>query len=510
MSSSIYPVIPSSSRQHAMMRQVEELTNDSEEVNEVSGYLQTGYIYEYSCRRAAGNVPLAITQVSFDYEFVALKDASAMNEMINPDATIPTLPAIEWGLLWGTADAIGLHGCSNLDPTNRHLMSSTVIAISRMPSDALDQRVCKFLLMFCSNAVDAVTRFANVLVSAAGCEWILEDDLPDDQTCYPIRGTMTATYSGDNATQVEEYLLGIIREKLNDQQALTGGVTKTLYLGDRHAYASSAIAGSPDQGSSNSTSTPPRDVMALVLGLSVGVAFLLLMVAAVFIIERRPKIDRKEQMMDTEADEEKGSIQSDEFQSASSNFSSPARSMASKDTYKASNVSPPHDVDLLADTLMTSKTHPDTDSESGDASLTSGNSEEATASETEMAEITNANRSMPLPPLPPNGPSSKPPAIQRMTRRRRKKKRKKPKLTRTNSREGLKEMETIDEVAEVSDDDAGSEYSWSTDEESGRSSRDPSPCRSEGSGGEGNKDEPVGNTDEPVFLTPRSHSGMFV
>jgi len=99
-----------------------------------------------------------------------------------------------------------------------------------------------------------------------------------------------------------------------------------------------------------------------------------------------------------------------------------------------------------------------------------------------------------LPPLPPGGPSAKTAAAKAVPRtvkrRRRKKKKKQPRnrsLTRVNSRDSVKEMETIAEapMERGSDEDessyeygSGSEYSWSTDGSDSRpGSRDPSPVR---------------------------------
>jgi len=131
-----------------------------------------------------------------------------------------------------------------------------------------------------------------------------------------------------------------------------------------------------------------------------------------------------------------------------------------------------------------------------------------------------------LPPLPPTKKSFKnpPPCLQSLKqrrRRRRKKKKTKQKLIRVNSRENVKEMETIAEAEESDDDnngleeeECGSEYSWSTDGEDseGRSSRDPSPARSDsgagtaGRGGDGSNgdDEDDPNLSPPSATRSRS------
>jgi hypothetical protein len=98
-----------------------------------------------------------------------------------------------------------------------------------------------------------------------------------------------------------------------------------------------------------------------------------------------------------------------------------------------------------------------------------------------------------LPPKPPANPSSKPPVpvpaskALKPKRRRKKKKKNAVPLKRSNSREKIAGMETINEgEEETSGDNAGSdgegsEYSWYSTSDSEPGSRDPSPARSRGS-----------------------------
>ena len=92
-----------------------------------------------------------------------------------------------------------------------------------------------------------------------------------------------------------------------------------------------------------------------------------------------------------------------------------------------------------------------------------------------------------LPPKPPTDPSSKAHLVAAMSkplkvRRKKKKRKKKTKMTRVNSRENIKEMETITEGGEESEgsDEDGSEYSWCSTSDSNASSRQSSPSRSRG------------------------------
>lgn len=92
-----------------------------------------------------------------------------------------------------------------------------------------------------------------------------------------------------------------------------------------------------------------------------------------------------------------------------------------------------------------------------------------------------------LPPKPPTDPSSKAHLVAAMSkplkvRRKKKKRKKKTKMARVNSRENIKEMETITEGGEESEgsDDDGSEYSWCSTSDSNASSRQSSPSQSRG------------------------------
>lgn len=96
-----------------------------------------------------------------------------------------------------------------------------------------------------------------------------------------------------------------------------------------------------------------------------------------------------------------------------------------------------------------------------------------------------------LPPKHPTGPSAKPPVaavakLPKSRRRRKKKKKKTTTLVRSNSRENIKEMETITEGEEetsgdnqdLHDSNEEDEGSWCSTSDSDPGSRDPSPARS--------------------------------
>lgn len=400
----------------------------------------------------------------------------------------------------------------------------------------------------------------------AGCEYLpLVYNLSSDEVCYSMNGMMTANFTGSNATDVENYLQALIRVNLNTQQVLTAGITRALYLGNRSTYTLPPNLVLPQDNATpiaaQGTGTKGVSNGSIAAISSVGFAAALgVLVAGIFVAKKKKRRDLD--TANTDDDKVIGGIATDigpsddaEVPSNSPSAQSPERSFASRSTLEVSNVtggiiarqvrsddskeeeeantqnsetSSDSALDLEAGVDVAKigvyeeavKTGVDVDAVGIDVDSFIGEDEsesseggaaadekEATA-ETQTPHLTAKLLDM-LPPLPPTKSSKQPPvaAQQKPGRRRKRKKKKKPKRTiaRVNSRENVKEMETIaeateEEVNEGSDDDDdgseefGSEYSWSTDGDDSNPSRDPSPCRSVQSNASGEHSPSMGGT----------------
>jgi len=151
-------------------------TNDDQEgIADAEEKLVDGYLDVYSCIRVAGDVQLETVLVEYDYEYVAVEVGGGANSnkgwMVEQNPGIerlpPTLPAMEWGLLWTVSHSMGLHGChftvQNIPPspgwqttTNDHWNGtrrslqlegiqslSVAVSLSSLPTDQYDPTVCK-------------------------------------------------------------------------------------------------------------------------------------------------------------------------------------------------------------------------------------------------------------------------------------------------------------------------------------------------------------------------------
>lgn len=319
--------------------------------------------------------------------------------------------------------------------------------------------------------------------------------------CYPMQGIMTVYYTGNETSMVNDYILKLIKYNLDGQQTLTGGLTKTLFLGERATYnPGTQPSRSPASSSTNA---------ALAAGLSVGAVVVLMVAFLVYSRRRRVQnviIEEKpDDMLDLEkattrssrllTDEEDDVVPPGMFVVAHGAPASPEHTVATNVTVKSLGSS--------TTVLMSNKTKKiDTDELLPDAvsvgSLDSDASDAAIRPDTPppqdptnfSGEPVNQDRPTQkmvdeLPPLPPTGPSTKPPpgslaaASKIMKRRRKKKKKSKQKIVRVNSRDNVKEMETISEEHDAPDEDEeGSDYSWTDGDSDGSRSRDPSPSRS--------------------------------
>lgn len=349
---------------------------------------------------------------------------------------------------------------------------------------------------------------------------------------------MTVLYRGDDVKDVEDYVLNHIAYELDAQQALTGAVIKTLYVGEQGKFASV-----PSENEQTSSS----DSVGLAAGIAAAAAVLVVLLASFVVVRKRkrstPVNDKAVIIGDLDVERagtgstagvpssEEGITIIPEVNLVPAYPDSPDRSVVSRAKSIGSSTT----------ILMSNKTNQKETEESCDSSTDAGStastdaiSDISSVSEVAVRAITPPRPDTPvstptrdektsttptrdeksvssasvssgsvssaspdrqkaendLPPLPPTGPSAKPPpgavavSSKTMKRRRKKKKKGKQKIVRVNSRENMKGMETITESVEEDggdDDEDGSEYSWSTDGESDAepNSREPSPARSD-------------------------------
>ena len=311
---------------------------------------------------------------------------------------------------------------------------------------------------------------------AESCEYLV--DIAEDMICLPMRGKMMARYTGDDKQAVENYLLYHIRTEMDSQSVLVRQIHEILFLGDRATY-----------GLQELEPIASDSYTGLAVGLSLSAGLLTLALYAV--ITRRFR-RRKAESGDV------GNVSKDGIMDIPNCISGNTRSSDDKDnsSLNSQDAEVPsteqESMDLIMDDIS--------DCPSDSPAL----HPQDLALNTKMVDM--------LPPLAPN--QSTKPRSQTMQKRRRRKKKVKRKLIRTNSRESINEMATIteanEEVLSSDDDDTGSEY-YSTDDEDSvdRPSRDPSPARSRtgsmgsvASGGSGGVPSPI--KEEPAQPnTPR-------
>jgi hypothetical protein len=355
------------------------------------------------------------------------------------------------------------------------------------------------------------------------------------EKCFPMSGIMTAKFVGDKElTRV--YVLKLIQQAINDQQAHTGGIKETIYIGNRTKTGpppSSSPSNAPVAAPVVSEAKDNSKIVAATLG---GAATFLFLLGLLFLLYRKRRTSRAEKTIvvvpevDTDLDLELANTASsprlsptvdqlvdtgtlemdaadddvepvDVAQNSASLETDVVDNDSEHDLHRPYPVVANHSVISSCTTVLVSniqKEADDTDLSCDDdakglALLTSSQ----TSSLPKEGKIVDE-----LPPLPPQGPSKKlaqeavvkPP----IKRRRLRKKKGKRKEARASSRENIKSMETIAEAEgeyehdNLSGDGSDSEYSWTTDE-SGSRSRDPSPARS---------DSPSETVPSPTRLSP--------
>ncbi|GKZ01480.1 hypothetical protein MPSEU_001098600 [Mayamaea pseudoterrestris] len=486
-------------------------------------YVNSGYATHYGdlCEKlyAAStdgtNTTFQSLSVSFDYEMTLSTEQPAPE---GETLLSYWIPALEWGTLWTTANQLGLHGCALKDDASyqQAIQPSVIVSLSSLQTDRLDFTV------------------------GATCQYLSNDS----GECYPMIGSMTAKFIGDNSTasSVQEYLLSVIESQMNGDLVLTGAVKSTLYLGDRQELVTlpptllqtspptfapsmrptiataAAPAPIPMIGTTTTTTSSSRSSVVLASSLSAAAAVVILGLFVVVLLATSRRGKRSDSNRKISIISEVDDQELEHIETGDSSRNSSEMCVDSPETSPLNGRSSPpseHLIDTLADlSVMTDETvgsgeAPTVDSEGevtvtsgGEATVvsgSSGNSDEAIGEDMDvpdnsaMADEKTALL-LDLPPKPPQGPSKQPPPVQQtLSKRRRRKKKKKMKnqmMPRVGSRENMTAMETISEdqsegVEQDSDDDdcSDSEFSYETDE-SGSRSRDPSPIRNDGGSGE--------------------------
>jgi hypothetical protein len=294
-------------------------------------------------------------------------------------------------------------------------------------------------------------------------------DFDEDNICLPMRGKMTALYTGDDTQAVENYLLHHIQTEIDSQRVLVRQIKEIIFLGDRTTYGLEELGPLSSDGS-----------VGLPVGLSLSACFLTvaLIVYAATTRKRKRKsrdVRRAQAKKKSEVDIPKGDTGSMHSSESEIIFASSAQDRDAEvpsttnivDVYAAVDVNTSVDDQLAMDMIMDDLS----DCPSDAPAL---HPQDLKALRTTVVDL--------LPPLAP-GQLAKP-RSKTMKKRRKMKKKKRIKLTRVNSRENMNEMETIseanEEVVSDDDDDDVSEYYSTDDDDSSadRTSRDPSPARS--------------------------------
>ena len=330
---------------------------------------------------------------------------------------------------------------------------------------------------------------------------------------------MTATFTGQDEERVQSYLFYHLRMEMNSQRVTFGSIQRIFFIGP------SQYRGDPNDGTARGSapgvadSQDGRSVLPIVMAVPVAVAVGLGLFAFFTRRRRRQRQDKQEFPVDEAILEDASHDRS--VASASSLVPLPddqkldpppplLLSSCSESSSSMDEVSTPMSQAASADLEAGHETpRTDTALDEGEPRADSPNLlldlnadhpiHHAPTATTSTAATTLPQPAAPvvvmldnLPPLPPRGRTSSKGSLQKpqsktlKPKRRRKKKKKKAPLKRVNSRENIKEMETIQEASLEygSDEDSyeygsGSEYSWSTDETDSRpGSRDPSPIRS--------------------------------
>jgi hypothetical protein len=298
-----------------------------------------------------------------------------------------------------------------------------------------------------------------------------------------MKGEMTAYYTGDDELVVQNYLLYHLAVEINSQRVLIGTIDEVFFIGASQFVAATGQGGDPALVEDDNSSA--SSIIPLVMSVPIAVVAFLALFAIVVGKRRR---SREIVIVETQDDGEdyvsaNSSIDPlyEQKESISPVATSPDLEFGQLQNYygesvpdrQTETVEPRSDSpNLLLD--LEADHHPTT----MNAAIEQQLSYPPMVAPMMMVDV--------LPPRPSaKTAAAKQPVSKTLKRRRRKKKnKKKPPITRVNSRENVKVMETVDEAADErgSDEDdcygSGSEYSWSTDEADSRpNSREASPVR---------------------------------
>jgi hypothetical protein len=390
----------------------------------------------------------------------------------------------------------------------------------------------------------------------ATCEYLV--GLAPGYICLPLKGIMTAEFLGyeSDRAAVEVFLAQHVAKVVNNSDFFGAGINQTSFIGSRVIPSPAPVAdATTDEAKSIDGDNSPVDVtVAVASTLSVAAVFFMFLIYFVM-AKRGPR--RTSSRDATNSPDAANDLTSKQVLTAGADdgscenmrqphnvYTNPTQSSIDSTSDKsddarcgsldsanrlgrevgatgstaavALSILAPYS---LSNTRTVSTVVSTDDSEiyiENDDTAKASNVNEAEENVTSTVAVTSNDTHTPvqmtdaLPPKHPTGPSSKallvplvaaakPHKSQR--RRKKKKKKKMAAIVRSNSRENMKEMETITEVEEEtsgdnndlrdgSDDDEDGSWCSTSDSDPGsrdpspaRSSRDPSPARSTGSGG---------------------------
>jgi hypothetical protein len=297
-----------------------------------------------------------------------------------------------------------------------------------------------------------------------------------------MKGDMTAFYTGDDEQMVHNYLFYHLAVEINSQRVLIGTIEQAFFIGA--SVSEAGIAQGGDIGTVDGDNRSTSSIIPLVMSVPIAVVAFLAIFAIVIGRRRRNQVIVIGETRD-ECENDSIIPLYEQKDSITPVVTSPDFELGQEQNYHGDETVEPRSgsPNLLLD--LEADHHPITTNAlvQQELSRTSGDYPPI-AGQQRIASMMLVDL---LPPLAPGGPSAKTAAAKQplKRRRRRKKVKKRPTVARVNSRENVKEMETIEEAADErgSDEDdsgegSGSEYSWSTDETDSRpNSREASPVR---------------------------------
>ena len=414
------------------------------------------YPIEYFCPNiVAQDFNLSDATIWFDFEA-----SIEINASIEENSR-----ALEWSILKSLVDVLGLDQCNlaALNLSNRKTMKArlrrrlqtkapTIVKLSSLPRDDIGKtgKNAKFA-GFSSTITIALPNLTHYFISEADvCDYLQYNQTLDH--CVQIRGLMTATFRGQGASAVEDYLRRLIQEMMTGapEKLFVKEVTGLKYVGNKFGqpYPFSGATGQV-QSSANQAS---HQILGAVLPVS---AFVLLMGTFLLLLSRRRR-DRNTRSRGTsekpigdevEIGRDSASVETTKLAQTLSQTASEEEDHGGTSDIERQGAT----VTLSSDTAESPESSCPSSKEENPpkGELISVDSQDSESQDTAAAVVGAA--------LPPRPPVDRRRSQNLKKKRRKKKKKKTQPLQRVNSKEGIKEMEPIPE-SEGEQSEFGSEY----------------------------------------------------